>query len=311
MRGLVVKNTGSWYLVKTDDNQLVECKIKGTFRLKGIRSTNPVAVGDYVDVILNKEDAGLISNIEDRRNYIVRRSTNLSKLSHILAANVDQSFLIVTISKPETSTIFIDRCLASAEAYSVPSHLIFNKIDAYNEDDLRYLDSMCKLYTSIGYPCHKISAKTGEGVDEIHELLKDKVTLLSGNSGVGKSTLINSLIPSCHQKTADISTSHLRGMHTTTYSEMFNIDNKNGYIIDTPGVKGFGTFDFKDEEVGHYFPEIFKYSENCKFYNCTHTHEPNCAVRQAVEDHLISESRYTSYLSILEDKNENRYRPAY
>ena len=307
MRGLVIKNTGSWYQVKTDDGQLIDCKIKGNFRLKGIRSTNPIAVGDYVQIITNAEGTAFISEIEDRKNYIIRRASNLSKQSHILAANLDQCMLIITINYPETSTTFIDRFLASAEAYRVPVKLIFNKTDKYNEDDTRYMEALIDLYTYIGYPCFKVSALNQTGVEEIKEDLKGKVTLLSGNSGVGKSTLINAILPNLSIKTGDISDYHNKGMHTTTFSEMFELP-EGGYLIDTPGIKGFGTFDMEEEEVGHYFKEIFKFSADCKYGNCTHRHEPGCAVLKAVENHQISESRYRSYLSMLEDKDESKYR---
>lgn len=307
MRGLVIKNTGSWYLVKTDEGSLVECKIKGNFRLKGIRSTNPVAVGDYVQIIQNQEGTAFIHEIEDRKNYIIRRASNLSKQSHILAANLDQCMLVVTVNYPETSTTFIDRFLASAEAYRVPVKIIFNKIDLYDEDEQRYLEALIHLYTSIGYPCFKISAQQQIGLDQIKEELKERVTLFSGHSGVGKSTLINAILPEASAKTGEISAYHHKGMHTTTFSEMFPVEG-NGYLIDTPGIKGFGTFDMEEEEIGHYFPEIFQTSASCRYGNCTHRHEPGCAVREAVEQHFISESRYNSYLSMLEDKEESKYR---
>lgn len=310
MRGLVIKNTGSWYLVKTDEGNCVECKIKGNFRLKGIRSTNPVAVGDYVHIILNQEGTAFISEIEDRKNYIIRRASNLSKQSHIIAANLDQCMLIVTINYPETSTTFIDRFLASAEAYRVPVKLIFNKIDTYNEEEQHYLDALIHLYTSIGYPCFKVSAKQQIGIEALCNELEGNITLLSGHSGVGKSTLINAILPDATAKTGEISSVHKKGMHTTTFSEMFALPN-NGYLIDTPGIKGFGTFDMEEEEIGHYFPEIFRTSADCKYGNCTHRNEPGCAVRQAVENHFISESRYNSYLNMLEDKEEGKYRSAY
>ena len=310
MRGLVIKNTGSWYVVKTDEGKLVDCKIKGNFRLKGIRSTNPIAVGDYVQIIVNNEGTAFISEIEDRKNYIIRRASNLSKQSHILAANLDQCMLIVTINYPETSTIFIDRFLATAEAYRIPVSIIFNKTDRYDEDETRYLDGLINLYTYIGYPCYKVSALNQTGIEAIRADLANKVTLLSGNSGVGKSTLINAILPDLEVKTGEISDYHNKGMHTTTFSEMFPLP-QGGWIIDTPGIKGFGTFDMEEEEVGHYFKEIFEHSANCKYGNCTHRHEPGCAVRQAVEEHLISESRYSSYLNMLEDKDEGKYRSSY
>lgn len=315
MNGLVIRNTGSWYTVYTDDAQLIDCKIKGNFRLKGIRSTNPVAIGDRVEIITNSDGTAFISNIEDRRNYIVRKASNLSKQSHILASNIDCCFLIVTVNYPETATTFIDRFLASAEAYRIPVVLVFNKIDRYNEDDLRYLNGMLNLYTSIGYECMKVSALNGDGIEELRQKLEGKITLFSGNSGVGKSTLINAILPDLNVKTGDISEYHNKGMHTTTFSEMFAIsggDYRKGALIDTPGIKGFGTFDMEKEEIGGYFKEIFAMSENCKFgCQCTHTHEPGCAVRTAVEQHLISESRYTSYLSMLDDKEEGKYRSGY
>lgn len=309
-KGLVIKNTGSWYVVKTDSGLSVECKIKGNFRLKGIRSTNPVAVGDRVQISGTESGNSFITEIEDRKNYIIRRASNLSKQSHIIAANLDLCLLVVTVNYPETSTTFIDRFLASAEAYRVPVSIVFNKVDRYTEDELRYLEGLINLYDTIGYTCYKVSALTGEGIDEIRNLLKDSITLFSGHSGVGKSTLINAILPEQHQKTSEISAAHNKGMHTTTFSEMFPVEG-NGYIIDTPGIKGFGTFDMKDEEVGHYFKEIFKFSAECKYGDCTHRHEPGCAVRQAVADHYISESRYASYLNILEDKEEGKYRSAY
>ena len=310
MKGFVIKNTGSWYSVKTDDGKVVECKIKGNFRLKGIRSTNPVAVGDHVEIALNQEGTAFITHIDERRNYIIRKSQNLSKQSHIIAANVDQAFLIVTVNYPQTSTTFIDRFLASAEAYSVPVVLVFNKRDILSDDERHYQQSMVHLYETIGYECREISAATGEGVEGLHKLLKGKITLLSGNSGVGKSTLINKILPEANLRTAEISDAHNTGMHTTTFSEMLELP-EGGYIIDTPGIKGFGTFDMEPEELTSYFREIFHFSKDCKFSNCTHTHEPGCAVLKALEDHYIAQSRYQSYLGMLEDKDENKYREAY
>ena len=310
MKGFVIKNTGSWYSVKTDDGKVVECKIKGNFRLKGIRSTNPVAVGDHVEIALNQEGTAFITHIDERRNYIIRKSQNLSKQSHIIAANVDQAFLIVTVNYPQTSTTFIDRFLASAEAYSVPVVLVFNKRDILSDDERHYQQSMVHLYETIGYECREISAATGEGVEGLHKLLKGKITLLSGNSGVGKSTLINQILPEANLRTAEISDAHNTGMHTTTFSEMLELP-EGGYIIDTPGIKGFGAFDMEPEELTSYFREIFHFSKDCKFSNCTHTHEPGCAVLKALEDHYIAQSRYQSYLGMLEDKDENKYREAY
>ena len=310
MKGLVVKNTGSWYTVLTDDGQLIESKVKGNFRLKGIRSTNPVAVGDRVELVANAEGTAFITAIEDRRNYIIRRSQNLSKQSHIIAANVDQAFLVVTVDFPQTSTTFIDRFLASAEAYRVPVVLVFNKTDLLDADLLHYQQMMMVLYENIGYHCVAISAETGEGVEAFRPLLQQKITLLSGNSGVGKSTLINCLVPDANLRTAEISDAHNTGQHTTTFSEMISLPD-GGWLIDTPGIKGFGTFDMEPEELTSYFPEIFRFSRDCRFSNCTHTHEPGCAVLQALEDHYIAQSRYQSYLSMMEDKDGSKYREAY
>lgn len=310
MQGLVIKNTGSWYTVKTVEGSVVECKIKGNFRLKGIRSTNPVAVGDHVEIELNSQNTAFITAIGDRKNYIIRKSQNLSKQSHIIAANVDQAFLVVTVERPQTSTTFIDRFLATAEAYSVTVVLVFNKTDLLDDSLMRYQRMMTDLYETVGYKCVAVSAETGEGMDELMEMLRDRITLLSGHSGVGKSTMINRLLPGVNLRTAEISDAHNTGMHTTTFSEMLPLPG-GGYIIDTPGIKGFGTFDMEPEELTSYFKEIFRFSKDCRFSNCTHTHEPGCAVLKAVEDHYIAASRYQSYLSMLEDKDGNKYREAY
>lgn len=307
MKGLVIKNTGSWYQVKTEEGFLFDCKMKGHFRLQGIRSTNPISVGDRVVFNDSGEGYGLISDIEERKNYIIRRASNLSKQSHIIGANLDQAFLIATINYPETSTMFIDRFLASAEAYRVPAKIIFTKIDLYSEAEMKYLDAMIFLYESIGYKCFKVSSFAQIGLEVLLSEMKDKITLLSGHSGVGKSSLINAINPDWHIKTSTISDYHNKGMHTTTFSEMFELP-QGGYMIDTPGIKGFGTIHIKPEEVSHYFPEIFSASSKCKFNNCTHVHEPGCAVLAALENHQISQSRYTSYLSVLEDGVEGKYR---
>jgi len=310
MKGLVVKNTGSSYLVKTDDGRLIETKLKGNYRLKTIKSTNPVAVGDFVFIEENKEGPAYIYEIEDRKNYIVRRSSNLSKQLHIIAANIDQAFIIATVNYPVTTTIFIDRFLATTEAYSIPAFIFFNKTDRYSNEELEYTDALMHLYETTGYTCYKISALKEDDLSFMFDLLKNKTTLFSGHSGVGKSTLINRLEPDVKQKTQEISEYHNKGVHTTTFSEMIELST-GGYIIDTPGIKGFGVFDMESFEISHYFPEIFKFSASCKFNNCKHRKEPGCAVLKAVEEHFISESRYRSYLNILEDKNENKYREAY
>ena len=305
MKGLVIRNTGSWYTVQTDEGQLLDCKVKGNFRLRGIRSTNPVAVGDRVCV----SEGNFITEIEDRRNYIIRKSINLSKQSHIIAANVDQALLVVTVNRPQTNTTFIDRFLASAEAYRVPVVLVFNKSDLLDDDEKHYQQMLIHLYETVGYECRAISAETGDGIDALLPMLQGKITLLSGNSGVGKSTIINRLVPGVNLRTAEISDAHQMGQHTTTFSEMIPLGE--GWLIDTPGIKGFGTFDMEPEELTSYFKEIFRFSKDCRFSNCTHTHEPGCAVLQALENHYIAQSRYQSYLSMLNDKDDSKYREAY
>ncbi|MCR5433085.1 MAG: ribosome small subunit-dependent GTPase A [Bacteroidaceae bacterium] len=308
MQGLVIKNTGSWYVVQTDNGQLFECKVKGNFRLKGIRSTNPVAVGDRVSFIpVDDGSTALIDDICERRNYIIRRASNLSKQSHIIAANIDQAVLMVTISHPETSTTFIDRFLASAEAYRIPVLILLNKTDLYDEADRKKLDDITGLYQSLDYPCLRLSAKEGSGIDDVRPHLENKISLLSGNSGVGKSTLLNALVPDAEARTAELSMAHDAGMHTTTFSQMFFLP-EGGALIDTPGIRGFGTFDMEREEVSHYFREIFQTGRSCRFGNCTHTHEPGCAVLKALEDGGIAPSRYASYLSMLDDHDEDKYR---
>ncbi len=310
MDGLVIKNTGSWYTVLTDGGETVDCKIKGKFRLMEIRSTNPVAVGDRVTIEIGADKAAYITEIRDRCNYIVRKSPNLSKQSHIIAANVDQACLVVTVNRPQTSTTFIDRFLASAEAYRVPVILLFNKTDLLSDEELEYQRMMIHLYETVGYVCKAVSAIDDGVCGTLKPVLQDKITLFSGNSGVGKSTLLNRLIPGLNLRTAEISQVHNTGMHTTTFSEMLRLPY-GGWAIDTPGIKGFGTFDMEPGEICGYFKEIFKFSKDCRFSNCTHTHEPGCAVRKAVEEHYIAESRYASYLSMLDDKDENKYREAF
>ena len=307
MKGLVVKNTGSWQTVRTDDGQLVNCKIKGKFRLKGFRCTNPVAVGDVVEVEQKPDGTAFVSAIAPRRNYIIRRASNLSKEFQIIGSILDQTVLVASLANPATNTTFIDRFLATAEAYNVPAVIVVNKIDLLDDDGREYLDALAYLYRSIGYKVIAMSTVTGEGLEELRLSLADKITLLSGNSGVGKSSIINRLIPEANLRVGDVSQVHHTGMHTTTFSELLDLPG-GGSIIDTPGVKGFGTIDFERSEVAHYFPEIFEMSKNCRFNNCTHTHEPGCAVCDAVEQSLISESRYTSYLSIIDDDPDDKYR---
>ena len=311
-KGIVIKSTGSWYTVKTEEGNLVESRIKGNLRLKGIRSTNPIAVGDHVEIAESNEDnnigsqvVGLIHKILPRNNYIIRKSPNLSKESHIIAANIDQAFLIVTIKFPVTTTTFIDRFLVSAEAYRIPCHLIFNKIDLYNEEQTATMNSLIEIYEMAGYQCLKISGKNEIRIDELKQIMTNKTNVFSGHSGVGKSTIINSLQSNIILKTAEISEAHFSGKHTTTNSEMYELDF-GGYIIDTPGIKGFGVLEMEKEEISHYFPEIFRLLNECQFYNCTHTHEPHCAVKKSVEEGKIALSRYRSYLGLLE--GEEKYR---
>jgi len=307
MTGLVYKSTGSWYTVKALNGKFYECRIKGKFRLKGIKSTNPIAVGDYVEFELetkNNEETGVINRIQDRKNYIVRKSVNLSKQTHIIASNIDQVFLLVTINNPPTFTSFIDRFLITAEAYSIKAVLLFNKIDTYDEDTLLEVKLLAALYRKIGYECIGISAKTGKNIDKVKTLMKDKVSMFTGHSGVGKSTLINTIEPELDLKTKEISEQHRQGQHTTTFAEMFDL-SFGAKIIDTPGIKGFGVVDMDKEEVGDYFPEFFKLKQHCKFNNCLHLKEPKCAVKLALENGDIAFSRYRSYLQILEGEDEH------
>ncbi|MDR1631703.1 MAG: ribosome small subunit-dependent GTPase A [Dysgonamonadaceae bacterium] len=307
MKALVVKNTGSWYQLKTEDGRLIDARLKGNFRLKDIKSTNPVAVGDIVLIEENLGATASISEIENRKNYMIRRASNLSKQSHIIAANIDQAFLIVTVNYPVTTPAFIDRFLSTTEAYRIPALILFNKTDSYSNEDKEYMDALIHLYRTIGYACYSISALADKDLSFMQDLLKDKITLFSGHSGVGKSTIINRLIPGTRQKTQEISKYHNKGMHTTTFSEMIELP-EGGYIIDTPGIKGFGAFDMDGVEISHYFPEIFRFSHDCKFNNCSHRKEPGCAVRKAVEAQYISESRYRSYLSMMDDESDGKYR---
>jgi len=307
--GIVIKSTGSWYRVRTDEGLDLECKVKGTFRLKEIRSTNPVAVGDGVTIAEREGETAYITDIDERKNYIIRKASNLSKQSHILAANIDLAALVVTVAHPVTDTTFIDRFLASAEAYNVPAILIFNKTDLLNDEERETLNILLYIYKEAGYETICTSAIDLTGIETLQNTLQGKTTLLAGNSGVGKSKLLNLLIPEAHAKTAEISEAHEQGTHTTTYSELYPFGNgAQGGIIDIPGIKGFGTFDMEPEEISHYFREIFHISAGCRFGNCTHTNEPGCAVLEALENHRLAPSRYASYLSMLEDKDAGKYR---
>ena len=313
MKGLVIKSTGTSYGVYFEDGTTADCHVKGNFRIRGIRSTNPVAIGDHVEVTTLEDGTHWITELYDRKNYIIRRSTNLSYASHILAANVDMAALIVTINHPKTSTTFIDRFLATCEAYRVPACLIFNKIDLLNDEEKLLLADLRQLYESLGYPTYAISAKALDNA-EVADIFQNRITLLSGNSGVGKSTLLNAILGKDIARTGAISSAHHKGMHTTTFSEMYPLHdatqplNNASWIIDTPGIKGFGLLDIEKEEVGHYFREIFEISRECRYSNCIHMNEPGCAVNQAVIDGRIALSRYESYLSILDDTTEGKYR---
>ncbi|MCL4123818.1 UNVERIFIED_CONTAM: hypothetical protein GTU68_064748 [Idotea baltica] len=307
MTGVVYKSTGSWYTVKTDLGATYPCRIKGKFRLQGIKSTNPIAVGDVVDFDLdeenNEEPVGVIKNIHDRKNYIVRKSVNLSKQTHVIASNIDQVFLLITIDNPPTFTSFIDRFLVTAEAYSIKTILLFNKIDTYNQESLDEVKFLAHTYRKIGYECMGISATTGKNVDKVKSMMNGKVSMFAGHSGVGKSTLVNAIEPQLDLKTKAISTQHLQGQHTTTFAEMFDL-SFDAKIIDTPGIKGFGIVDMDKEEVSDYFPEFFELKQDCKFNNCLHVEEPKCAVKDALDKDEIAYSRYKSYISILEGEDE-------
>jgi ribosome biogenesis GTPase len=304
--GTVVKSTGSWHYVGTEKGERLACKIKGTFRIKGIRTTNPIAVGDKVDGEVQDHGQGIITKIHQRKNYIIRKAINLARESHILAANIDQAFLMITLKAPVTLSMFADRFLVTAEAYSVPVVLIFNKTDLYGLEEMGTQFDWISAYALAGYPCLTLSLVTGKGLEEIRKYLPGKITLISGNSGVGKTTLINSLDPLKNLKTREISISNKSGKHTTTFPEMVEISS-GGQIIDTPGIRGFGMLEIDKNELYHYFPEIFKHSDSCQFYNCSHTHEPGCSVREAVENGYVSEMRFTNYLGMMGGVN-NKYR---
>lgn len=311
MTGTVYKSTGSWYQVKSDEGKFYQCRIKGKFRIKGIKSTNPVAVGDRVEFKAEnpteEEETGVITGIKERENYIIRKSVNLSKQTHIIASNIDQAFLLITLNNPPTFTTFIDRFLVTAEAYGIKAILLFNKIDTYKEEELDEVKYLAAMYRSIGYECIGISAKTGKNVDKVKEVMQGKTSMISGHSGTGKSTLINVIEPKLDLKTMKISEQHRQGQHTTTFAEMFDLDF-GARIIDTPGIKGFGVVDIEKEELGDYFPEFFERKQDCKFNNCLHLDEPYCAVKNALEDGDIPWSRYKSYLQILKGEEDQQYR---
>jgi ribosome biogenesis GTPase / thiamine phosphate phosphatase len=299
LTGIVIKSTGSWYKVMTDDGKNVDCRLRGKFKIDGTRATNPLAVGDKVDFLLEDDQkTGIIHKIHERTNHIIRKSTNLSHKSQVIAANLDQALLIATLFVPRTSTGFIDRFLINCEAYSVPAHIVFNKCDIYQKEELELLDELTSVYEPLGYRCLRVSAKKKTNLDEFSELLKDKTTLLSGHSGVGKSTLINAIEPDLKLKTGEISLVHFKGKHTTTFAEMFPLTN-GGFIVDTPGIKEFGLVDFEPWDLCHYYPEMRDLFNECRFDNCTHAHEPGCAVKDRVEKGVISTSRYYNYLNIL------------
>lgn len=310
MTGTVYKSTGSWYQVKSDTGRFYDCRIKGKFRIKGIKSTNPVAVGDRVEFKTDEgaeEEVGVITAIKDRENYIIRRSVNLSKQTHIIASNIDQAFLLITLNNPPTFTTFIDRFLVTAEAYGIKAILLFNKVDTYNEDELAEVKYLAAMYRAIGYQCIGISARTGKNVEQVKDLMKGKTSMISGHSGTGKSTLVNAIEPGLNLKTSQISEQHKQGQHTTTFAEMFDL-SFGARIIDTPGIKGFGVVDIEKEELGNYFPEFFELKQYCKFHNCMHLDEPKCAVKDALEEGEIPWSRYKSYLQILKGEEDQHYR---